>query len=318
MPPIVIDAEFFPHIIDSIFLHAPAAALLALRVNSEWRDRAERQLAYHVCLSKRPSSEDPSSSDEGGYELRTGNRDIIGVWKLSDLRTQWAFMPSFLSLTAVVDLDLPHIDSDVSFILQHFRPRLSYRCHRSCDLAGFEEQNPRIIVFAQDMVDYNPMSYFADYRLNRTLGPKTLILHLRAPGMESYFDSLCLGNLRSLVLVFHKWRMPSIPVVYVREILLYKALGLFVDLLLLAWLHNVPTTVVNFDFTDLEKKCPDLGAMKDVVLEHLAYRKAGYVNTSDNQPEPRFLTLDEYRAEVGEAQFGIDMNEGAVMCPDDD
>lgn len=133
---------------------------------------------------------------------------------------------------------------------------------------------------------------------------------------SSSLDWMCLGDMLSLTLVIHPWNMHSSrpQINYPREVLLCRQMGLFIDLILTGYLHGIPTTVVNFDFSDFEAQHPDVGSVKDRVLEHIDYRKLGYVNML-HPVSARFLTLEDYRAEVGDAQFDIDTNDGAIASP---
>lgn len=102
---------------------------------------------------------------------------------------------------------------------------------------------------------------------------------------------------------------------YPREVLLCRQMGLFIDLIIIAYLQGVPTTVINFDFSEFEAQHLDVGSVKDRVLEQIEYRKLGYVNAL-HLAGPRFLTQEEYRVEVGDAQSEIDTNDGVISCPD--
>lgn len=317
MPNVIIDADFFPHIVDSIFAHASSAALLALRVNTQWRRRAEHQLAHHICVVVNTESMELPQSIT--YHLVSTENEPIGRYTSTCLDdVDGTVLPSFLSSTEVIDLNLLKFTSGVARLLQHVPSSATYRCTSTCDLSHLNvPARSRVVILSKDMEGYDEMSYFANYRLNRMLGPKKLVLHLRKRGMESpSLDWMCLGDMLSLTLVIHPWIMHSSRprINYPRKVLLCRQMGLIIDLILTGYLHGIPTTVVNFDFSDFEAQHPDVGSVKDRVLEHIDNRKLGYVNML-HPVSVRFLTLEEYRAEVGDVQFQIDTNDGAIASP---
>ena len=116
MPFKVLDADFFPHIVDLVFAHASPPALLALRVNREWQRRAERQLAYHVCVVDTQSKESPSKIV---YHLIT-SQGCEPIYRYTSTALEdcvWTVFPSFLSSTVVVDMDILEFNSSVARIL---------------------------------------------------------------------------------------------------------------------------------------------------------------------------------------------------------
>lgn len=313
MPFKSLDADFYPHIIDWVFAYASPPALLALRVNREWRRRAERQLAYHVSLVATQDEEPPS---EITYSL-TSAAGWIGRFKNADVADFNAPVPSFLSSTAAVDLNFSKFNEDVACLLQHVPRNVTYRCPEVCDLSELQlPPRSRVVLLARDIFHHLDIldassSYFAKFRLDDTVAVKKhLVLHVRrATGEAERFNWMCLGDLASLTLVMHPWRWSSdrIP---------RYTFELFAELVIIGWLQSVPVTVVNFDFSEFEAEFPQVGSVKDTVMEHVEYRKAGYVNTHPHPDGPRFLTLDEYRAEVGDDQFEIDTCGWTVQCPE--
>lgn len=57
--------------------------------------------------------------------------------------------------------------------------------------------------------------------------------------------------------------------------------------------------------------------VKDALLSEIGFTKAAYTSppVATVYTPVRFLTLDEYRAEVGEELFQIDTNEGRLWPP---
>lgn len=226
-------------------------------------------------------------------------------------------VPSFLSSTAAVDLNFSKFNEDVACLLQHVPRNVTYRCPEVCDLSELQlPPRSRVVLLARDIFHHLDIldassSYFAKFRLDDTVAVKKhLVLHVRrAAGEAERFNWMCLGDLASLTLVMHPWRWSSdrIP---------RYTFELFAELVIIGWLQSVPVTVVNFDFSEFEAEFPQVGSVKDTVMEHVEYRKAGYVNTHPHPDGPRFLTLDEYRAEVGDDQFEIDTCGWTVQCPE--
>lgn len=96
--------DFYPHIFERIFAHAPYASLLALRAASrELRDRVDRRLISHIAIK---------INDDG--EQRLGMvRDYL--WTVHDgssrrgiPRRGWHDNPSFMDAVRTVDLPTTH------------------------------------------------------------------------------------------------------------------------------------------------------------------------------------------------------------------
>lgn len=179
MTRVTVDAKFFPHIIDEIFAHASSSTLLALRVNREWRKRAERKVAYHVCVTETIADSDflprattvvQSPEEEFPGVLGPGSPDLSA--------------PSFLSSAAVVDVNLPKFDRKVACTLKHCSQDAVLRCFKLCYFTAPAKVTPkvyRVVLFCSDPPRRFPANgpYVSEYRLHRIPGPKHVVIHLR-------------------------------------------------------------------------------------------------------------------------------------------
>lgn len=212
-----LDAAFFPHIIDEIFAYAPPASLLALRANKAWRQRAESQLPYHVLV-------DHTQSVFGHYTIVRARRRQPPSWKISA-----SINPSFLAATRVVDLNVAWVEIGFSRMLRHCPRQITFRCRHRCYLSPLSLPNvPQpscLVLFANDVVGYHSLSYFAEYNLGALMSPKKLVLHLRDKGMDSKKQArdFRLGGVTSLTLILHPNRLDAS-----RPILTFQ-LGLLID-----------------------------------------------------------------------------------------
>ena len=92
-------------------------------------------------------------------------------------------------------------------------------------------------------------------------------------------------------------------------------LGIPSDPVVLAYVRNIPVSIVNFDFT-LEFGPQHVNA-KEELLAKIDLTKEYYTShpVASVYIPVRFLTLDEYRAQVGEQLYHIDTNEGMLWPP---
>lgn len=313
MPSKGLDAAFFPHVIDSIFASASPAALLALRVNRTWRRRAERQLAYHVCVvathADRPTS-------EVKYHLKTAERELIGVFKAADFSNPSTVFPSFLTSTAVVDLWIPTFDENVARILQHAPDNVTYRCCERCDMSGQQSSACRLVMLAESTEESESFPDASSSRLDERHGSAndgqhgsaTVVLHLWEGSVSHVPRKAHLCNLTSLVFISHRQpvRLSQDPEHRGSERPLAQLITMLMDSTIANFLQRGPATFVNFGFFDLAAG----NMIKGIV--------ATLLNSDVNALAPvdmRFLTLEEYRAEVGDAQFEIETNPGPVSAP---
>lgn len=148
MTRVAIDAKFFPHIIDEIFSHASASTLLALRVNREWRERAERKVAYHVCVAQTVA--ETESLPRATPVLQAPEQEFLGILKTDSPEST---APTFLSFASVIDLQIPKLNKQVVPLLAHCSSDAIFRCHRLCHFATPANVTPkvrRVVLFATD------------------------------------------------------------------------------------------------------------------------------------------------------------------------
>lgn len=319
MTRIMIDAKFFPHIIDEIFWHASASTLLALRVNREWRERAERKVAYHVCVAQTVA--ETESLPRATPVLQAPEQDFLGILKPGFPEST---APTFLSSAVVVDFHVPKFDRKIAPLLAHCSPDAVFRCHSFCHFATPATVTPkarRVVLFCIDAAARpfawrNPLTR---YRLDHIPGPKHVVIHLRTGegGGPGSLAEICktAGKLSGMTLIIHPWQLRHRFQPYTLDDLFLFDLGCLADLVVLAYVRDIPVTVVNLDFKGF-----DTAGRSDTVQNGLRQyiedvKERCTANPSALVYSPvRFLTVKEYRAEVGEELFQIDTNEGR-LCP---
>lgn len=341
----VLDAASFPHIIDLIFDNAPAASLLALRVNKAWNRRAEALLFHHISITETEVEEWSAYPHGVMFELKSVGRGDLGIIKSShDLAFPLNFEPTFLRSTAVIDVTVYDFEFGVSRVLQHCAPGVTFRCGSRCSLFRVSSLQPQcIVLFADDTMKLESfhVGYFQDYNPEALEAGEKLVMHVWRGGWSNLANEHCgiMRGVSHLTLVIHPWHIQaahdqSSPRISSRERLedtAHSNMGILIDLLVMGWASCVPTTVVGFDFSEFAALNPEIGDLHTFVMRRFSDMQADYFEylfgdnfsdssiRSENVPDatalPRFLTLDEYRAEVGQAQYDIEMNQGAVACP---
>lgn len=314
-----LDATFFPHIIDEIFSSASPAALLVLRrVSKEWRQRAEAHLPFHVYVANAPQT-------GGRYVVQTSS--TVSRW---DSTTTFSANPAILVSAAVVDLDVPWLNIAVARILRFCPPQVTIRCHGYCDLSRPGPPTPScLVLFAIEARipesssywnDYRePSSYWNDYRLKEILAPMKLVIHLR-DGSRFWSPPRGLGGTTSLTLILHPWRLDdcgaSLLTHSVKHFLDYQLQSL-ISFIRRGLMHGIPVTVTGIAFSHLEECHPKVGSVKDHVMARIAEIPPHRPGQSKGWAalNYRYLTLEEYRAEVGDTQFEIEMNDGPLSRP---
>lgn len=302
----MLDAAFFPHIIDEIFAYAPLKSLLALRVNKAWCRRAEAQLPYHVIVSSSPNY-------PGHYAIQRAKKTALWSWTTASN----SLNPRFLAATSVVDLHVHWFHHQFFRMLRHCPPRVTFRCHDRCDLSllgsSGAPQPSCLVLFAGDVYGYHSISYFLAYGLGKLQKPKKLVLHLTGKGMDSRKEALkfSLGGVTSLTLVMHPDRLDS-----TRPLLTFQ-LGLLIDLAMLGYVHGAPVTIVNLNFPDFEDRHPEVGSIQTQVLDEISRLRPEFepLCKGSTALNVRCLSMSEYRNEVGTAQFKIETVEGPIMRP---
>lgn len=302
----MLDAAFFPHIIDEIFAYAPLKSLLALRVNKAWCRRAEAQLPYHVIVSSSPNY-------PGHYAIQRAKKTALWNWPTP----MTSINPIFLAATAVVDLRARWLNYRTFPLLRHCPPHATFRCHHRCDLSSLcATQTPQpscLVLFARDVYGYHSISYFSEYGLGRLETPKKLVIHLTDKGMDSRKEArkFCLGGVTSLTLIMHPNRLDS-----TRPLLTFQ-LGLLIDLAMLGYVHGAPVTIVNLNFPDFEDRHPEVGSIQTQVLDEISRLRPEFepLCKGSTALNVRCLSMSEYRTEVGTAQFRIETVEGPIMRP---
>lgn len=338
-PTAVLDAASFPHLIDTIFENADAVSLMALRANKAWRSRAEASLAFHISI--RETEDIRTFPVTSTYELQSVGKGVIGSVESSSILTfPLDIVPSFLRSTAVIDLRVPAFKLELKRVLQHRASDVVYRFHKHCTAFSIDTVQPRcVVLFAEDIAKQadSTVRYFTDYGL-RVLRKCRLVLHLRRPGRSALSSAhrTDFTGIEALVLVIHPWPARFDPnqrhaITTFSE----RNLGHLVDLLTMAGDCQVPTTVIGFDFSKPHAECPDPNKLRQFVKEWsirdlldgvgllagVSYNEflqapGNVAYYSGHHPQGlRFLSLDEYRNEVGEVQFDIEMNPGLVACP---
>lgn len=138
-------------------------------------------------------------------------------------------------------------------------------------------------------------------------GSATVVLHLWEGSVSHVPRKADLCNLTSLVFISHRQpvRLFQEPEHRGGEWPLARLITMLMDSTIADFLQRGPATFVNFGFSDSAA-----GKLKTIV--------ATLLNSDVNALAPvdmRFLTLEEYRAEVGDAQFEIETNPGPVSAP---
>lgn len=319
----MIDAKFFPHVIDEIFAHASGPALLKLRVNREWRRRAERKLAYHICVAETVA--DTESLPRKTSVIQSPEGDILGALKTG---SHGSSAPSFLSSAVIVDLHVPKVDKKVAPILTHCSTEVVLRSHKCCPInatSGFIPRARRVVLFCKDDSLYSDDDLFGRYRLHRIPGRKHVVLHVRSKGRAeaSHFLDIrdSIGDLDGLTLILQPKQSTqySFEPYSVTDLVVFE-IGFLADFVVLAYVRNVPVTVVNLACRRLDnahQAAYNYESVKEALLDRIEFTKRGYTShpVASVYTPVRFLSLDEYRAEVGEELFQIDTNEGRLWPP---
>lgn len=299
----ILDAIFFPHIIEEILANtSPKVLRLSLRVSKAWRHLALQQLPYHAMVTNVAGSE--RIAVYGSKDCRSSSWEEKAVLN-----------PACLAAVAVLDVDMPPTIKSITFKLHRCPPELTIRYYRRCDpdlLQLLERLQPScLVLFGQDIRGYHDLSYFAPYRFGNLSRPKKLVLHLKEKGWSSLLQkrTFCLGSLTNLTLIV-PWSLD------VSQYFNAWQLGLLTDLVMLAYVDGVPVTIVNPNFPEQDADRGG-GSIKDRFLARFSELKRYY--------EPRCrggtalnvqcLTPDEYRAQVGDTQFQIETVEGPIARP---
>lgn len=123
-----------------------------------------------------------------------------------------------------------------------------------------------------------------------------------------------------MTIILHPWqfRRSFFPPTLERAFSL--ELSLLFHLVVIAYVKNAPVTVVNFDFNTFEKlqnSDPLNRSVKDILVAEIERTKGAYTSPpiATVYTPVRFLTVEEYRSEVGEELFQIDTNEGRLWPP---
>lgn len=303
-----LDAAFFPHIIDEIWAYASSSpkSLLALRVNKAWCRRAESLLPYHVIIT-------PSAAAPGAYyTIQKARQTARWAWPISS-----SINPTFLAATLVVDLDARWFNRNFFRMLRHCPPQVTFRCRDRCELSVLSSdqaaQPSCLVLFASDVYGYHSISYIAEYRLGMLQKPKKLVIHLRDKGMDSKKEARnsSLGGLTSLTLIMHPRHLDAS-----RPLLTFQ-LGLLIDLAMLGYVQGVPVTIVNLEFPRFESKHPEVGSIKTQVMDEIARLRPSFESLCKGSTtlNVRCLSMNEYRTEVGNAQFKVETVEGPISRP---
>lgn len=322
MTRVKLDAAFYPHIIDEIFDHACPTTLLALRVNREWRQRAERKVASHVCVGTFTTSDSPPCP---ALILKTQTKSKLGVFRSGPAKST---APSFIKSVAVVDLHVPKFDKKVAALFGNSASDVVIRIPDICHFTAPPSLVPkarRVVLFCKDIPKASAIrdsKYLSRHRLDRVPGQKHIVIHLRAGGVGGAepFTSLrdSVGELGSMALIVHPWDvLPRLFGGFAERPYVVE-FGMLADLIVLAYVKNVPVTVVNLlEFEVFARRHPNPEDFKNRILERVAEAKGSYTTypTASTYSPVRFLTMEEYRAEVGEELFQIDTVDEGRLWP---
>lgn len=189
--PRIIDAAFFPHIVDMVFELAPLDCLPHLRVCKDWKRRVDARLYYFSLTETHSNKQYPMPTT---YTLEGGEPGDVAVFKTTVDRKCEPAPPKYLSPTNVIDLHMTTFKMDVVRILGFAGPHVTYRLHNQCNLWSTATWKPKcLVLFAKDLTPRDSVAYFNQYGLRTIQGCEKLVVHVRRGGMES----LGLNALRS-------------------------------------------------------------------------------------------------------------------------
>lgn len=318
--PVTIDAASFPHIIDSIFDLAPLDALLHLRVCREWQRRVHARL-YHVTLSE--STAVTTFPLTTTYVLKAAGQEGEVTFKTSPYGQAQPPAPSYLSDTAIIDLQMPTFKVDICRRVLAFAPReATYRLHEYCNLWGTGPWRPRcLVLFSKDTAPACTIAAYTTYGLNALQGCDKLVVHVwhGGLGLETLplTSSAQLKQLKELVIVVH----PN-PEGEESGATTWYDIGL-ADLGVLGYASRVLTTFVmckeggNAEPAWLLQEVQEMEEIAERIAERVEYAESlGHAACSKPRVRrPLFLIEEEYKGLVGEKQYEIEMNEGTILPP---
>lgn len=320
----LIDQAYYAHIIDAIFAAASPTALLAMRVNQEWRQLAERRVAYHVCVTSRQVF--AGGKGRTIYTLRAGDRTVLGSFSdLVNIDTPTKRMsiaslppiPQYIVHTRVLDLFINDVPRAVMLMLLFVRPTVVVRCHAALSaLSGTDtlatfDRTACVVLFNDTIV--------RDVRTDKLVYHCTTTQRV---GCNGDGTGSCWVAMRDMLrfageLVVHfdagRWLRsrhgprPALLTPICRHV------GVLGDLILAAHMLGIRTTVVGFDFDPYrpENLPEDLGdlttALKQLFQTYIQGRGDG---------ELRYLSQSEYAAEVGAEQYRIETFPGPIAYPE--
>lgn len=306
MPP-TISAAFFPHIIDSIFELASSDALLYLRVCKDWKRRVDARL-YHVSLTE--VAADTRYPMTTTYALNAGQTGALQTLKTTPYGKCEPAPPSYLSKTAVIDLHVPTFKSDIRRILAAAPPDATYRIHEYCNLWSTASWRPQcLVLFAKDLGPDSAVSDLTKYGLRALRGCSKLVIHVRyaGRGLSTFPGPLFI---KDMTVVVHPRKDVDGVCDSVEDA---PAVGLLADLGMLGYASNVRTTFVMMNECSEDERPWDEDTVN--VTSRRIRRWMELIKPGSSAHAGVFLTEDEYRAQVGEVQFEIEMNEGRVSPP---
>lgn len=222
--PRIISSLYYPHIVDTIFDHAPLASLLVMRcANKVWREKADRRIAYHLVVK----------GDSTPFEVHAG---LVGERLMTVTEENMArakeIQPSWAKFVRVIDIGATPCHKEVCRLLSAWKVDESYETIRYVDgppvFDKYSKLNkqPKRVVFLRS---YTVTGHFEEDnhktmdRLiysERFIGKPgrsggSVILHQDQPAAyvpESPFEhhSLITPCFRSypLVVILHGWREP--------------------------------------------------------------------------------------------------------------
>lgn len=314
--PTTIDAAFFPHIIDNILELAPFDCLSHLRVCKDWKRRVDARL-YHLTLTETHAEHQfPMPTT---YALEGNFPGDAAFFKTSLYRKCEPPPPEYLSAAKVIDLGAPTFKTDIVRILTSASPKVTYRLHEHCNLWSTATWKPHcLVLFAKDLEPGCTVSAYTQYGLRAVNRCEKLVLHVWHSGIETLALSASaqLRNFKRLTIIMHTWprcrttsHLPFID----------KA-GLLIDLGVLGFASSVPTAFVMCEQgEDIEEPWTEgkVQIMRNRITERKEYlvSRGHAVTAAVRVPPPRFVKEEEYRSEVGEEQFEIEMNVGLLSPP---
>lgn len=312
--PTTISASFFPHIIDSIFELAPLDSLLHLRVCRDWKRRVAARL-YHVRLTEVAAEKEfPMMTT---YALEGGAQGPVDTFETTSYGKCDPPPPRYLCTTAVIDLHAPTFKVDMARLLASAPADATYRLHQRCNLWSTATWRPRsLVLFCKDPLSANSTWSVDPYGLAVLPGCDKLVFHIwhGRGDVQTLFAVLRAKNFKHIVIMLRPKR-PQIPsTVYKCNIELLQDVGV------VGYAADILITFVVCDARSEDEESWPLvmaGCIRGEIMQRI---QSTDIPRRSAPPKstvrlPLFMTEAEYREEVGDEQFEIEMDDGRLSPP---